>query len=131
MRPPRRGGAADAGARWRLGRRGEAAAAEHLEGRGWTILSRNYRAGPREIDLIASRGEVVAFVEVKTRSTSTGGTPLEPIGPGKRRTLLAAARRWVHENGRPGAVYRFDAVAVRIRGEEAHVEHIPDAWRPG
>ena len=113
-----------------MGRKGEAAAADHFKREGWTILSRNYRAGPLEIDLVAARGEVVAFVEVKTRSTSTGGTPLEPIGMAKQRTVLAAARRWIHEHGRPGAVYRFDAVAVRVRGSETVVEHIPDAWRP-
>lgn len=116
---------------WAQGRRGEAIAATHLQSRGWRVLARNYRAGPKEIDLVVSRGRVVAFVEVKTRTTSSGGTPLEPIGRLKRRTVVAAARRWIHEHGRAGTTYRFDAVGVAIRGEEVEIEHIPDAWRPG
>ena len=113
-----------------MGRRGEALAAAYLAERGWRILARNYRAGPREIDIVAERGGVVAFVEVKTRATQTGGTPLEPIRAPKRWAVEAAARRWIHEHGRKGAAYRFDAVAVRIDGEEHEVSHIPDAWRP-
>ena len=84
-----------------------------------------------EIDLVVRRGRVVAFVEVKTRTTSSGGTPLEPIGRSKRRTVVSAARRWIHEHGRAGTTYRFDAVGVRILGGEVEIEHIPDAWRPG
>ena len=119
------------GNKWNVGRRGEALAAAHLTSRGWRVLARNYRAGPKEIDLVASRGGVVAFVEVKTRATSTGGTPLEPIGRAKRNAVVAAARRWIHEHGRPGTIYRFDAIGVGIRGEAVEIEHIPDAWRPG
>ena len=114
-----------------LGRRGEDMAAAYLEERGWTVLARNYRAGPKEIDLVAAHGGVVAFVEVKARATSTGGTPLEPIRSLKRRAVETAARRWILENGRPGVTYRFDAVAVRIKGSSGEIRHIPDAWRPG
>lgn len=117
--------------RWSLGRRGEAVAADYLRERGWVLLARNFRAGPRELDLVVARGGVIAFVEVKTRSTTTGGTPLEPIGALKRRTVEAAARRWILENGRPGAIYRFDAIAVDMTGGTVDVEHVPDAWRPG
>ncbi len=117
--------------RVQLGRRGEAIAEAYLAERGWAVLARNYRAGPKEIDLIAARGGVVAFVEVKTRTTRTGGTVLEPIRAMKQRAVVTAARRWIHENGRLGSAYRFDAIGVDLRGREAVIEHIPDAWRPG
>ncbi len=117
--------------RWKLGRRGEDIAADYLRQRGWVVLARNYRAGPKELDLVAARRDVVAFVEVKTRSTATGGTPLEPIRALKRKAVETAARRWILEHGRPGTAYRFDAIAVEVRGDSVHVEHIPDAWRPG
>ena len=117
--------------RWNLGRYGETLAAAYLEERGWTVLARNYRAGPKEIDLVTARGGVVAFVEVKTRSTATGGTPLEPIRSLKRRAVVAAARRWIHENGLPRTTYRFDAIAVTTTGGEPVIQHVPDAWRPG
>lgn len=114
-----------------VGRHGEQLAAAHLESQGWTVLARNYRAGPKEIDLVVRRREVVAFVEVKTRSTRSGGTPLEPVGLRKRRAVQTAARRWILEHGRPGTAYRFDVVSVDLTGGNARIEHVADAWRPG
>lgn len=114
-----------------VGRKGEVLAAEFLADRGWTIVARNYRAGPKEIDLIVSRGDVIAFAEVKTRSTRSGGTPLEPLGWKKRRSVEAAARRWIYEHGGPGFTYRFDAVSVDLTQIPPHIEHVPDAWRLG
>ena len=58
-----------------LGRWGEELAAAELTRRGWIVLARNYRLGHREIDLIARRGAVVAFVEVKTRAGAGSATP--------------------------------------------------------
>lgn len=106
-------------------------AAAHLESQGWTVVARNYRAGPKEIDLVVRQREVVAFVEVKTRSTRSGGTPLEPVGLRKRRSVQTAARQWILEHGRPGTAYRFDVVSVDLTGEGARIEHVADAWRPG
>lgn len=113
-----------------VGRRGEDLAAEYLAERGWRVLARNYRAGPKEIDIVAARDGVVAFVEVKTRSTTTGGGALEPIRRLKQRAVVAAARRWMHENRQRAQVYRFDAVGVALKGGRAIIEHVPDAWRP-
>ena len=117
--------------KWETGRWGEDLAARYLERRGWKVVARNFRAGPHEIDLIVTRGPVVAFVEVKTRRTSSGGTPLEPIGRQKVKAVAAAARRWVFERGRPGQLFRFDAVSIRAVGPDIELVHIPDAWRLG
>ncbi|HET6762539.1 MAG TPA: YraN family protein, partial [Longimicrobiaceae bacterium] len=62
-----------------LGDRGEEMAARYLAAGGWTVVSRNYRRGRKEIALVARRGEVVAFVEVKTRAGLGYGHPLEAI----------------------------------------------------
>jgi putative endonuclease len=114
-----------------LGDRGEALAARHLVRAGWTILERNFRMGRKEIDLIARRGEVVAFVEVKTRAGPGYGHPLEAITWKKRREIQQVAAAWIDRYGRPVDVYRFDAVAVQLRGPEHAplVEHLEDAWR--
>ncbi|MBI4410786.1 MAG: YraN family protein [Gemmatimonadetes bacterium] len=115
-----------------LGKSGEALAAELLATRAWTILARNYRFGHKEIDLIARQGNVVAFVEVKTRAGRGYGHPLEAVHRLKRREIQTVARSWIARNGRPGDVYRFDAVAVVWEGSGPPVvEHIPDAWRSG
>lgn len=116
-----------------VGRRGEDLAALHLQSDGWSILARNYRAGRREVDLVAVRGPVLAFVEVKTRSGTGFGHPLAAVTRRKRRDLTAAARHWLgHHGGSGGRRVRFDAVAVHLDGRGgARIEHVPDAWRPG
>ena len=113
-----------------LGDRGERLAAEHLERAGWTIVERNFRLGRKEIDLVARRGEVVAFVEVKTRAGLGYGHPLEAITWRKRREIRQVATAWIGRHGRPGDLYRFDAVAVQVRaGGSPELEHVEDAWR--
>ena len=113
-----------------LGDRGEEIAARHLARAGWTVTHRNFRLGHKEIDLVARRGEVVAFVEVKTRAGRGFGHPLEAITWRKRREIQQVAAAWVDRHGTPGLTYRFDAVAVRVEGGGAvRVEHVEDAWR--
>ncbi len=113
-----------------LGDQGEELAAQHLQRTGWMILDRNFRMGRKEIDLVARRGEVVAFVEVKTRAGLGYGHPLEAITWKKRREIQQVAAAWIDRKGRPGDLYRFDAVAVQVGGSEPPiVEHVEDAWR--
>jgi putative endonuclease len=113
-----------------LGDRGEEIAARHLAAAGWTLLTRNFRMGRKEIDLVARRGEVVAFVEVKTRAGLGYGHPLEAITWKKRREIQQVAGAWIDRFGARGDTYRFDAVSVLVRaGEAPRVEHLEDAWR--
>jgi putative endonuclease len=113
-----------------LGDRGEAIAAAYMAERGWLVVHRNYRVGHREIDLVARRGEVVAFVEVKTRGGRGYGHPLEAITRRKRREIQQVAAAWVNAHGAEGDVYRFDAVGILLQsGGEPQVEHVEDAWR--
>ncbi len=115
-----------------LGRWGEQVAMEYLVTRRWRVLDRNYRDGPRELDLVVARGTLVAFVEVKTR---LGEGALESITRRKRSDLARAAARWIRESdpaerGRRSD-YRFDVVVVRPwPGREPQVQHLEDAWRP-
>jgi putative endonuclease len=113
-----------------LGDRGEGLAADHLSRSGWTILHRNFRLGHKEIDLVARRGEVVAFVEVKTRGGRGYGHPLEAITLRKRREIFAVAGAWIERFGAETDTYRFDAVSVLVAGGgEPLIEHVEDAWR--
>jgi putative endonuclease len=115
-----------------LGIRGERLAAEYLEALGYTVLSRNYRWGRREVDLIVRLGRVVAFVEVKTRAGDGFGHPLEAITALKRREVERVAIHWQRRNGRARQQYRFDAVGVLLRrGARPIIEHVPNAWRLG
>jgi len=116
-----------------LGRWGEDRAARYLCRRGWTILARNYRFGRREVDVIARRGDVVAFVEVKTRAGAGFGSPQEAITGLKRREIEAVATHFLARNALPEVAVRFDAVAIVVdRGlRRLRIEHLEDAWRPG
>ena len=112
------------------GRLCEELAAEHLARAGWSILRRNFRDGPREIDIVARRPGVVAFVEVKGRTSASHHHPLDAIGPYKRRDLARAAKAWIRNHGRPGDAYRFDAVTVlRPHSRHPRIDHVEDAWR--
>lgn len=76
------------------GARAETFVARHLEGDGWTVLARNWRASGGEIDLVVLRDGHLRFVEVKARDPHDDSA-LEAIGHDKRRKLSRAAGEWL------------------------------------
>jgi putative endonuclease len=117
--------------RKRLGRLGEAAAAEELERRGYRVLCRNYHCRGGEADLVADHGEDLVFVEVKTRTSLRHGLPREAVGWTKQQRLILAAEHYLHAREIEDRPVRFDVVEVVIlNGDVAAVEVIPDAFRP-
>ena len=115
--------------RHRRGVAGERLALAWLTSCGWQIEAHRFRMGRHDVDLVARRGNVVAFVEVKTRADDSFGSPLEAIGWQKRRSIGRVAEAWRLRHGRPGDEYRFDVVTVVGSGGAQTVEHVPDAWR--
>ena len=71
-----------------LGNKGEEAAAAYLENHGYTVRERNYRSQTGEIDIIASRGRMMVFVEVKTRGSLAYGMPSEAVNIAKQRKII-------------------------------------------
>ena len=105
--------------RQHLGIRGEQLAAEHLQRLGYRILARNHRTRWGELDLIAERRGVLAFVEVKTRRESGGaGTPFEAVNRRKRSQVRRIAYNWLATvSDRPYADdLRFDVIGVTVDG---------------
>jgi putative endonuclease len=107
--------------RWRslrdhllLGRTGERLAARRLQLEGYRILDRNVQCGPYEIDIVAREGDVIAFVEVKTRRNHQAAEPEDNITATKRRHLRAAATRYIADHDDPDAYYRFDVAAIDV-----------------
>src|SRR5439155_4945510 len=94
------------GARQRRGIAGEEQAIRYLLSRGCRIVARRFRVGHREIGLIARQGDLVTFVEVKTRRGTAFGSPFEAVTGAKRRELVKAARVWVDRFGKPADSYR-------------------------
>jgi putative endonuclease len=112
------------------GLRGERIAFAYLTACGWDIEAHRFRLGRHDVDLIASRAGTVAFVEVKTRSDGSFGSPLEAVGWRKRRAIAKVAEVWRQRFGRADDTYRFDLVTVLGGGAaSAEVEHVADAWR--
>ncbi len=112
-----------------LGRFGERRAREYLVERGWTIAAANYRFGRREVDLVARRGSLVVFVEVKTRAGLGYGAPEEAVTRLKRREIEHVAQEYLVRHRLDDVDVRFDVLAVTV-GKQVRVEHLEDAWRP-
>ena len=109
---------------------GERAAMAYLVSCGWSIEAHRFKLGRHDVDLVARRGNVVAFVEVKTRRGLGCGSAAEAIDRRKQVTIARVAEIWRLRFGRPWDEYRFDAVLVREgRSGELEVEHVEDAWR--
>ncbi|HYC00692.1 MAG TPA: YraN family protein [Candidatus Limnocylindrales bacterium] len=96
-----------------LGIAGEEAAAAFLQRRGYRIVARNVRSPLGELDIVAIDGEVVVFVEVKTRRN---GGALEAVDPRKQRRLTRLARAFLVGAGWSRCRARFDVVAVDGHG---------------
>jgi putative endonuclease len=103
----------------KLGRRGEDAAIALLQARGYIVLARNVRLPGGEIDVIGKDGDVIVFVEVKTRATGTYGSALAAVDARKRRTLRALAADWL-QIAAPRARARFDIVTIAGERSELH-----------
>src|SRR4051812_13892284 len=116
--------------RHRLGRTGEQLAAEHLERLGYAIVARNHRTRFGEIDLIATDGTVLVFVEVKTRRGR--GQPWDALHEAKRAQVRRMARAYLTDaTDRPRVrLIRFDAIGVVLdtRGRLTRLEHLEDAF---
>jgi putative endonuclease len=99
------------GAKDVLGRDGEQAAVTYLEGCGFRILDRNWRCADGEIDIVAVERHTFVVCEVKTRSGTRYGTPLEAVGRAKQTRLRRLAVRWLIAHG-----IRFDQIRIDVVG---------------
>ena len=117
------------------GEHGEDVALRHLAERGWRLLDRNWRSKLGELDLVVSKGETLAFVEVKTRELgfADGFRPEDALTPGKLKKFERAARAWLVENeARAEGLYpRLDVITVVGEGNGKVVEHLEDAFEAG
>ena len=118
-------------ARQQFGRAAEEAAARYLTQSGWRLLGRNVRIGRGELDIVARRGPVLAFVEVKARRTHTCGAPEDAVSPLKRRQIARLAELWLA--ARPWAMngvddVRFDIIAVDSTAFLSTIRHLSAAF---
>ncbi|GAA2079181.1 YraN family protein [Aeromicrobium halocynthiae] len=108
-----------------LGRYGERVAAEHLVSLGMTIVATNWTSRYGEIDLVARDGGTLVVCEVKTRTGSAFGGPLEAVTPTKAARLRRLAAHWLEVHDVEPESLRIDVVGVQVpRRGAARVERI-------
>lgn len=109
---------------------GENLAAEFLTKNGFEILVRNFRCGKNEIDVIAKKGNVISFVEVKTRKGLEFGHAAEAVTRAKQKELAKAAECYLRKFPNHADLYRFDVIAITITNDHApDILFIEDAFR--
>ncbi len=111
-----------------LGKKGEAIALQFLKKKGYRILEKNYMCKLGEIDLIAQEKDTLAFVEVKTRRSTTFGPPQMAVGQKKQEQMSKAALHFLKERRLEEAKARFDVVAILFGPQGAEIELIRNAF---
>ncbi len=111
----------------KLGKKGEQLATDHLLQHGYVIEERNYRFQKAEVDIIARKGNVLAVVEVKTRSTVDFGNPQDFVKRKQIQRLVEAVDHYVNENQLDVEV-RFDIIAIIRSGNSFNIEHLENAF---
>lgn len=109
-----------------LGQAGEDLACRFLEKKGYSILERNFRNGRRgEIDIIAKKGSLIAFIEVKARSSLKYGTGLEAVTYTKQERISEAAEVFLFYKGwlQPMPPISFDVIEIYYKDKKAYISH--------
>jgi putative endonuclease len=114
-----------------VGDEAEALAVRHLEGDGYRVLARNYSCRYGELDVVAEKGEVLCFVEVRMRTSAAWGDPSATVSWAKQRRITKAALYYLQRERLRGRQLRFDVISVLGRGGAARLEHLPAAFEAG
>jgi len=109
-----------------LGLEGEQLAADYLKKKRWIIREMNYRFSRSEIDLIASKNDLLIFVEVKTRTNTSFGLPEDFVDEKKAENIQKGADHYILEIDWKGNI-RFDIIAI-IKKRGMEILHIEDAF---
>ncbi len=107
-----------------LGSENEDIAENYLTAKGYTILERNFHVGKSgEIDIICRDGNILVFVEVKSRRSYEYGTPEDAVTPSKRDTIRRTAQRYVHIHNANNCECRFDVIALDYVSGNPEIRH--------
>jgi putative endonuclease len=109
-----------------LGEEGEQVAAEYLKKNGWQIQESNFRYSRSEIDIIASKNDLLIFVEVKARTNVKFGMPEDFVDKKKAENIIKGADHYVREINWQGNI-RFDIISI-VKNETIDFRHIEDAF---
>jgi putative endonuclease len=110
---------------------GESVAAEYLRKKGYEIIAANYHSRFGEIDLIAQKDDIIAFIEVKTRKNVSYARPMESVTPIKMKKIVSTAMLWLQSHKCENQP-RFDVIEV-YTGEDLtqkpkRIEHLENVY---
>jgi putative endonuclease len=128
MAPGDRSPAARRDPRIALGRKAEALARRHLVSEGFEILASNARVGRLELDVIARRGRLIVFCEVRSRRSDAIMTPAQSIDPGKVARVRRAAGAWLRQWNQPYREVRFDVASVVFDTPQGRLNYLEGAF---
>lgn len=113
-----------------IGRHGEDIAARFLQASGHRVVARNFRKkGGGEVDIIAARGKMILFVEVKTRGRHGKVRPLDAVTKDKQRLIERGANAWLRKLRTRNIPWRFDVIEVWLEdGRTPTINHVRDAF---
>lgn len=106
-----------------LGNIGEIKSCEYLESEGYSILEKNFRCACGEIDIIAGLGKMVSFIEVKTRTSSSYGEPLESVNALKIARIRNVSSYYLSLKDLSGSEISFDVITVKLSGKKMLLQH--------
>lgn len=110
-----------------LGKKGEELALEYLIREGYKVIETNWRYRHKEIDIIAEFDNVLAIIEVKTRSNEKYGTPEEAVSETKQQFLIDAAEKYLDQKNIDLEI-RFDIISIIKQNNVFNISHIKDAF---
>jgi len=110
-----------------LGKKGEDLAVDFLLKNNYNILARNYIYQKAEVDILAQKGETLAVVEVKTRTSSNFGDPQQFLKPKQIQRIIKAVDEFINTNNMNVEV-RFDIIAIVMNSKETTLKHLENAF---
>lgn len=113
-----------------IGNHGEDIAARFLQATGHRVVARNFRKqGGGEVDIIAARGKLLLFVEVKARGRHGKVRPLDAVTKDKQRLIERGANAWLRKLGTRNIPWRFDVIEIWLEeGTPPVINHVRDAF---
>ncbi len=111
-----------------LGQKGEELALRFLKKNGYRLIERNYTCKMGEVDIVAREKDILAFIEVKTRKTTTFGPPQMAVDQRKQEQLSRVALHYLKEKRLERIKARFDVVAILLSPKGPEIELIRNAF---
>jgi len=111
-----------------LGVKGELQASKYLKKKGYLIVENNCRIGGSEIDIVATKGDFLIFVEVKSRRSTNTGFPEEFVDARKTAKIISGAKLYIARKKYREKLVRFDIISVVLTDGKFVIDHIENAF---